>query len=513
MSDNDGRYDQMGSNAGRDWWLRFESLLEQKTGLSLAHPRSLIADLVGQRMTAWNLSDRDAYLSLLYDIDKGRWEWSVLLSALPVHESYFFRDPDQFSVIREQLLPELWRGKRGQEGELSIWSAGCASGEEAYTLAMILEDWSVATTTDPWPIRILGTDMDPNGIQQAREGRYRSWSFRSVAPEVLATFFHAEGDQWYRIDSRLRNRVRFEELNLLEAEHHLGQEPRFDLVLCRNVFIYLSPQAVRHILTAMHALLRPGGYLVTGHAELDLQLVARHGYRTRNFPHSRVYQKPLPGEEPVGSSPLSRGGFKPGSPWSVQAPNPRPSTDHSPGMSSGRPGLAVSGDDGAGPDMVCARMRRHIVAGRHAAAQAEGEAARPIHPNDAPIQTMLAWALANLGRSALAEESCLEAIRMDPTASEPHHLLGQILSETQRFAEAEGSFRMAIYLDPGDILAMIELGNTLARLGRRQEARREWMVARNLLAREPDDRQVGVFEHWSVASLKIELERLLREGG
>ncbi|MBF0141489.1 MAG: protein-glutamate O-methyltransferase CheR [Magnetococcales bacterium] len=274
-----------------EWCNRLHGLLEQKTGLVLTQSRSMVSHLLQDRLKTLGLSDFEDYFSLLSNPAGGKKEWPNLLSRLTVNESYFFRDLDQLSVVENHLIPELL-SQNGKDRDLTLWSAGCASGEETYTLAIILNNLLSESADLKRRIQILGTDIDANCIKQARQGCFRSWSFRHLPRNILATCFNKEEDDTYRIDPRLAANIQFMELNLLEAGETLAWKFRFDLVLCRNVFIYLSPLAVQRILAEIHTLMMPGGYLVTGHGEVDRQLMEKSGYVVRTFPQTQVYQKP-----------------------------------------------------------------------------------------------------------------------------------------------------------------------------------------------------------------------------
>ncbi|MBF0434905.1 MAG: hypothetical protein HQL77_05970 [Magnetococcales bacterium] len=497
ISRDDGFFSNTGNAADPDWWNRLYTLLEQKTGLLLTLSRTMVSHLLQDRLNALGLSDLENYFSLLNDPVAGQREWPNLLSQWTVNESYFFRDPDQLSVIEKHLLPELL-AQNGRVRDLTLWSAGCASGEETYTLAMILNNLLSESAGAGWRIRILGTDIDADCIKRAQQGCYRSWSFRHIPQNILATCFRKEADESYRVDPRLAAWIQFMELNLLDAGATLGWRFRFDLVLCRNVFIYLSPRAVQRISATIHTLLAPGGYLVTGHGEVDRQFMERIGYVLRMFPHSQVYQKPV---AESGLSPSVRPVTLPGS--TICSTLVKPKIFHSPTDNTRNSPPPI--------EDICNRMRRLIAEGNNALAQIEGESSLSIYTNDAHIRTLLAWALANLGKLARAEETCWAAIRLDPTASAPHYLLGQILSDSQRFSDALQHFQTSVYLNPGEILAMIELGNTLARLGRRQEALREWQAALDHLLREPADRYLGPLDRWPVQTLVDDLKRMIRE--
>lgn len=177
-----------------------------------------------------------------------------LARAVSVGETWFFRQPEHFRFLRARLLPDLLRAGRER---LRIWSAGCASGEEAWSLASTVADCAPGV-----PAEVLGTDLLIRNVEAARRGVYRPWSRRDVGP-ILHPLF-APGDTFITIDPALRPLVRFERHNLLDPP---PQGP-FDLIFCRQVLIYFSPEAASHALAHLMSAVAPGGALVFGPLDL-----------------------------------------------------------------------------------------------------------------------------------------------------------------------------------------------------------------------------------------------------
>ncbi|TAN58870.1 MAG: chemotaxis protein CheR, partial [Rhodospirillales bacterium] len=175
-------------------------------------------------------------------------------------ETYFFRDQGQIDLLRLRLLPELIR-RRQDTKQLSLWSAGCASGEEAYSLAMLVD--MLLPERDGWDIKILGNDIDQTALAKARRGLYGQWSFRMVPPALHQRYFQQRGDRWV-LDERIRRMVSFRALDLIEGPYPGGDLRDMDLILCRNVFIYFNPGAVKGVADKLSATLSEGGYLLTG---------------------------------------------------------------------------------------------------------------------------------------------------------------------------------------------------------------------------------------------------------
>jgi len=188
-------------------------------------------------------------------------EYSRLISAFLIKVTEFFRDRDLFSYLRETTLPELIEAARQRGYELRLWSAGCATGEEAYSLAILLAEL-LGDELDRFTIRIFATDLDTDAINFARRGVYSPASLQSLPPDIVERYFHRI-DGEYEVRKRVRNLVVF-------GQHDLGQRapfPRIDLILCRNVLIYFSQELQRRVLHLFAYSLRDQGYLVLGKAE------------------------------------------------------------------------------------------------------------------------------------------------------------------------------------------------------------------------------------------------------
>ena len=189
---------------------------------------------------------------------------SALISALATHETFWFRDQRAFDALREHLLP-MWRARDTRQ--LSIWSAACSSGQEIYSIAMLLAEEGLCEA--PWQAHLLASDICSQSLQQAQEGRYAGIEIERGLPEpLLHRHFRRDGAA-SELDPRLRQRVRFERINLLHIPYGLGP---FDAIFCRNVLIYFDRPTQIQVLQALHARLAPGGSLFLGPAESPLGL-------------------------------------------------------------------------------------------------------------------------------------------------------------------------------------------------------------------------------------------------
>jgi chemotaxis protein methyltransferase CheR len=233
---------------------------------------------IAKRLRSSGAPDIAGYLARLA-ADDG--ELDALLATLSIHVSHFFRNPDTFQALERQVLPDLFALVRAAgRRELRLWSVGCASGEEPYSLALLIDELAPAGID----ISILATDVSAPVLEVARAALYEPARLAEVPPPVLARYFTAQGERC-RLIERVRAMVRFERHNIMTAEAF----PAADLILCRNVLIYFTREEQARILARFAATLPAGGALVLGRAET---LVGRERQLFRmEFPTERIYRR------------------------------------------------------------------------------------------------------------------------------------------------------------------------------------------------------------------------------
>jgi chemotaxis protein methyltransferase CheR len=188
------------------------------------------------------------------------------IEALANGETLFFRDVSLFEALRTTLLPQLIERRRNV-GALNVWCGACSTGQEPYSLAMLLEERFPFLAS--WQVHLLATDLSLESLERARQGRFSQFEVnRGLPVQQLVKHFSKEGDTW-TVDSRLRNRIEFRQLNLIQDWPWL---PPIDLLLLRNVMIYWTADQKRTVLSRVRSVLRPDGYLVLGAAETTLHL-------------------------------------------------------------------------------------------------------------------------------------------------------------------------------------------------------------------------------------------------
>ncbi|PLX82193.1 MAG: chemotaxis protein CheR [Desulfuromonas sp.] len=246
----------------------------------------LLQKRLGRRLQHHRLRTfREYYYLLRYSPNKDQ-ELTELINLVTTNETYFFREEFQLKTFVADVLPEVRERKQAQgQKRLRIWSAGCSTGEEPYTLAMLMmEDgkW------DDWQVDIIGTDICQRVLQSARQGVYSESAFRSTERYFRDRYFQKEGAR-YRIEDRVKKWVTISHLNLLDAPR-VSLLGYLDVVFCRNVIIYFDAAAKRKVIDAFYQRLHPEGFLLLGHSESLMNL--SNAFQLRHLTHDMVYQKP-----------------------------------------------------------------------------------------------------------------------------------------------------------------------------------------------------------------------------
>ena len=429
----------------------FVQLVATHTGLSIRErDQAAFGNKISERIKKHRGSEWEYYRLLQHHAPESAREWSALASLLTTGESYFFRDREQFALLRNSILPELV--KRSKRRRLRIWCAGCSSGEEPYSIAILLKD--LLPLRDDRPVLILGTDINDKALEQARKGIYSEWSFRQTDPGLRRRFFSKRDDCW-EIDEDIRAMVTFGRCNLVmdtfpDSSRDLHE---MDLILCRNVFIYFRPEAVGQVAGKFADTLKDGGYLLTGHGELHLQSLNR--LKTRMFNEQVILEKVSEtGPDPGTGAPPEKG-LPPGKPAAAGGP--------ASSKSGPRPGAAK------------------VAARRSPARRTRPDATQ----NDLEARLELARSRADRGDYDDAARICREAIEHETTSPLPYFLLAQISEAAGDAGSAKEFLKKTIYLDPSHVAAHMELGALYLGEANERLAAKTIMSARTLLKDSP----------------------------
>ncbi|HSI84778.1 MAG: CheR family methyltransferase [Candidatus Methylacidiphilales bacterium] len=374
----------------------------------------------------------------------------ALVQRITVGETYFFRERGTLEALEKHILPSLIERRAGGTRHLRLWSAGCCTGEEPLTLAILLE--RLLPDIDSWKILILATDINTEFLRRAEEGVYTEWSFRGIDAEFRSRFFDQLEPHRFRVHPRILSRVKYMQLNLADNSYpgtKSGIED-MDLILCRNVLMYFSPRQAQAALRRMYHTLAPGGWLSMSPTEYMLQRLT--GFAPRNFNGVSIYQKQEQAA-PQAGAPAGLGILEPrivapalaSLPGSVQTTLPAPIV----------------------PLTVPAALK-------------------PVDPLSASKTLSARCALqareaADAGRLTDALDLCREAIAADRINPALHFLRARVLEEIGRPEDAAVALGRVLYLDPEFIPAHFALGSLALRQDKKPQAAKCFQRALNLL--------------------------------
>ena len=263
-------------------------LFSQASGFLLREDLKFIAERrLAPRLELLGLRDFAGYARYLRFDARGAEELETAIDLLIPHETYFFREPTQLRCFEHELMPLLEK-KNERSRALQLWSAGCATGEEPYTLSMLLHD---RKTVQGWEIDVLGTDLSRKALTSARKAEYGPMALRATTPEQKAAFFEPLDAGRVRVLPQFREPVRFGQLNLLDTSA-ASLLPRFDVIFCRNVLIYFDQATRRRVIELFFERLNLGGFLLLGHSENLLHLSTR--FELVHLEGDLVYRRPGP---------------------------------------------------------------------------------------------------------------------------------------------------------------------------------------------------------------------------
>jgi chemotaxis protein methyltransferase CheR len=513
----------------RDLLQKFTRSIVERTGLSIRQP--------DWERLQWKITDRVRQLQFntaqeyyflldsvntrhsLLEVYRSEREWKQLINSLTVTESYFFRDLGQFNLLRYTILPKIIEKNQhlkslglGAKPSLKIWSAACASGEEPYSIAIVLKE--CLPDIKDWDISIIGTDINEDALERAQQGIYSPWSFRPMEIDLKQRYFQPCGHRW-KLDQSIRNMVKFDRLNLVEdcfPNSSMNLE-NIDLILCRNVFIYFQNSAITEVLKKFHQTLRSGGYLMSAHGELQGQILEK--FQTHSFCQSVIYQRPQdaevkrsptpaissfarqnPGDQQVKNYGSSKNNLTRSSrdrsslpfslrqhPQIAQAPS-LPSTPSHPDIS------AVSSTQPLPQTEISKIFCEAVLLFKtklYPATIQKIEQLLSLQPRHLDAYSLIAQAYANLGDYQKATYYCVQAFEVDALFLEGYYLLAQISELQGNLEKAKNLLKQIIYIDPNSAYAYLELSYFYQKEGRIDKSQKMKQNAIDLLKSMPSE--------------------------
>ena len=443
----------------------FRQLVNEKSGIDLpASRRTHLAHAISTALER-NRCDDPAELYALFSSTDRNEELEEFIASLTVGETHFFRNQPQFQALEGHILPELIR-RRSAEKRLRIWCAGCSSGEEPYSLAILLD--KLLRGRQNWNVSILGTDIDRSALKRAQEGSYRGWSFREVPQDVEGKYFTSV-DGAFEIIPRIRSMVSFEYLNLVDDVYPslLTRTNSMDLILCRNVLIYFSPTAIEIVLNRFKEALAHEGWLLLGHAEPSRWVP--DGFVLENFPGAFAHRRSTDSVGPAqDATPESHdaSGYRL-IPQPTRKLRKRSSPSRYPQRQQASPLDPIDSDARPVPDTPDDR--------------------RASDPNPPYLNAKF-----HAGRLEIEEARkwITTALEQSPVFAPAHYLDGLLAVEENRPDDAVAALRRCVYADPTWALGHYALGQAFMQIGDRRRAAASLRNAEMLVIDRPASEEI-----------------------
>ena len=409
----------------------------------------------------------------------------VLASHLTVGETYFFREKKSLQIVEESILPELIESRRNDR-RLRIWSAGCCTGEEPYTIAIILA--GMIPDLERWNISLLATDINPRSLSKASAAEYSDWSFRDTPEWIRSKYFRKTSGGNFELIPRVKNLVTLAYLNLAEDAFPslTNNTNAMDIIFCRNVLMYLAPKHVKTITRNFYRCLTESGWLVVSPIDTSLELSSQLAtvHRSGAILYRKCTSLPaqdvvLPEAEP-DPFPI---GWAPGIPPLAEPETPAwlPSAELEQPFAAGEQAGAPCPDAAPAEALTLYEQGQYVAAAEHLTAWLRQ------FSEDVPTMTLLARVHANQGNLAEALAWCDKAIAKQKIEPGIHYLRATILQERGALDEAVRSLQKILYLDPNFALAHFTLGMIALQRGPSAASDKHFENARALLATYPPE--------------------------
>ncbi|MBZ0283798.1 MAG: tetratricopeptide repeat protein [Anaerolineae bacterium] len=450
---------------------RIGAIIEQRTGMaqgaqSPANLEAAVRELSGD--------DPEGFLHTLAYSSEVASPWQLLLNALFIGETYFLRNRAHFTLLRQNILPEIVaRRQAAGSPQINIWSAGCASGEETYSLAITLHE--TLPDLPRWTIRLFGTDINGYALGTAEQAIYRNWSFRHTDTVFQNQYFLPLENGW-QLRPFIREMVTFRQRNVL-----IGPPiPQVDLIFCCNVLLYFEETSVRRAEAMLYEALSPGGWLILGQAEA--LRFDRERWVTHLFPGAVAYQKPL---RPVrGAQPAVHHRSSPtaalSNPEKDRVPDSLEDEQMPMNYEAAVRAMRVKQYDDA--ERILADILRH-------------------DPKYVPAWVLMGCVLGNRRALPEAQRQLDEALRLDALRADAHYLKGVLYMESQQADAATAAFRSALYCQRGHPLAAMLLGHLYLKAGKTARARRVWQEAVEVLEKIAPEQIVSDLSDWTAEGI------------
>jgi chemotaxis protein methyltransferase CheR len=481
----------------------FRALVARRLGLYFEDAKlDFLADVLQRRMEATRCDLFSLYQRRIASSANEHEELCALAEQLTVNETYFFRYADHFRAFAEVVVPNRIQA-RAHDRRLRILSAGCASGEEAYSLAILIRERLPELAS--WDIAIHGIDVNASMVGKALRARYSTWSLRDTPADIHSKYFRPEGRD-FLLDSTLKPGVTFDERNLVEEDPLFWQDDAFDVIFCRNVTMYFTIEATRSVISRIARSLVPGGFLFLGHAEtlrgVSQEFLLRHTHETFYYQRREAHETTCVDDLQTRGD---QGSFQrpvpavvePGDSWFNTI---RRASERIANLTQEKDGPAIGGSGSTSRHPSRSKAAPMVPLWDRAVAIellrkerfAEAMELLRVLPAeskaDADTQLLLAVLLTNGGDLPEAERVCLHVLKLDELNAGAHYLMALCREHAGDREAAVEHDQAATYLDSAFAMPHLHLGLVAKRSADAETARRELGRALPLLDQEDASR-------------------------
>ncbi|MBI5302725.1 MAG: tetratricopeptide repeat protein [Chloroflexi bacterium] len=461
---------------------RFRIFVLERIGLDFPEDkRAMLGRGLAQVMDVIGCADLDELYRRLSNLPTSGALWDQVISVLTVGETYFFRNTSHFDALTKYVLPRIVQEREHTNRRIRIWCAGCSTGEEPYSIAILLKE--ILPNLESWNVLVLATDINREALKKAQAARYSAWSFRGVEKRVQDTYFQLDGNQYVLADA-IQRMVTFDYLNLVSDPFPslTNNTNAMDIILCRNVTIYFNERVTRAVIQKIHASLVNDGWFIPGPSEPNMLYYS--DFSAQNFPGTVVYQKPSALHLKPRVKP-----FKP-----IEMPPPVLPIASTPAPQPARAPAAP-------PPDAYKQALELLREGKSDAALAKLYEKIDRDAQFAPAYFTLGKIYANKGNLEKAQHWCERAIRLDKMHPEPYYTLSLVYQQHGLLDMAVDALKKTIYLDRDFALARYNLAQIYRRQGEREQARRELQNVQRMLQAKPRDEVVPEGDGLVVARL------------
>lgn len=476
------KYHQIEPDFTNEEFLVFQNFLLQNSGIFIDEPkRDSLRRALLARTTSMNLSGYSDYYKFLKYNPRGEEEFKELLNLITIGETYFFRDAKHFNTLRKHVLLEITKRKQSQGNRnIRIWSAGCSTGEEPYSIAItLLENLQPIQL---WDVEIFASDVSTSALQKAQEAEYTKWSLRSTNRSYIEKYFIQE-DKKFILKDEIKKMVKFEYFNLIKEPFPLSKMGDYwDVIFCKNVTIYFKLESTKRVISNFYNSLQKEGYLFIGASE-SLYHISNE-FKLLEIEGNFIYQKPVEKDvkEQLRKPKIVIEKIEP--PTNLRK-KPKKVDEFKKELKEIKQKAKIPSTDEKIQELY--KNAQYYFEG-DMFEKALFELMKIIEFTDEHPETflMLADIYANKEQFDEAERECRKALQLNSLLSPAHFLLGIIFNKKGKEEEAINEFKKTIYLDPNFPLAHLNLANIYYKNKEYQKATTQYKVTIDVLSKNAD---------------------------